>query len=78
MSITAGRFAWYLDPVGAICIALIILVSWIANAFEQVWLLVGKAAPGDFVAKLVYISVTHDPRILKVDTVSVSRLYLSG
>ncbi len=69
MSIVGDRFVWYLDPVGAIAIALLILVSWITNAFEQVWLLVGKSAPNDFISKLVYISMTHDPRILKVDTV---------
>jgi len=70
MAITGDRFEWYLDPIGAICIALIILFSWTANAFEQVWLLVGKSAPREFVNKLIYISMTHDERILKVDTVS--------
>lgn len=70
MSITGGKFVWYLDPVGAICIALIILFSWASNAFDQVWLLVGKSAPREFVSKLVYISMTHDPQIRKVDTVS--------
>ncbi len=69
MSIVGDRFVWYLDPVGAICIALLILFSWVANAFEQVWLLVGKSAPAEFISKLIYISMTHDPQILKVDTV---------
>ncbi|KEZ39481.1 hypothetical protein SAPIO_CDS9347 [Scedosporium apiospermum] len=75
MSITGDRFVWYLDPIGAICIALIILFSWTSNAFEQVWLLVGKAAPRDFINKLVYISMTHDEQILKVDT---CRAYHAG
>lgn len=70
MAVTGERFVWYLDPIGAICIALIILFSWVSNAFEQVWLLVGKSAPREFVSKLVYISMTHDPQIRKVDTVS--------
>lgn len=70
MSIVGDRFVWYLDPIGAICIALLILFSWVSNAFEQVWLLVGKAAPNEFVSKLIYMSMTHDPRIDKVDTVS--------
>lgn len=72
MSVVGDRFVWYLDPIGAICIALLILFSWVANAFEQVWLLVGKGAPREFVAKLIYMSMTHDERILKVDTVSLS------
>lgn len=70
MSVVGDRFVWYLDPIGAMCIALLILFSWVANAFEQVWLLVGKSAPRDFLAKLTYMSMTHDTRILKVDTVS--------
>ncbi|KAK7967082.1 cation efflux family protein [Apiospora aurea] len=70
MSVVGNRVVWYLDPIGAICIALLILCSWVANAFEQVWLLVGKAAPRDFVSKLIYMSMTHDARIDKVETVS--------
>ena len=75
MAVTGERFVWYLDPIGAICIALIILFSWVTNAFEQVWLLVGKSAPREFVSKLVYITMTHDPQIRKVDTVSLRALF---
>jgi len=69
MAIVGDKFVWYLDPIGAILIALLILFSWAANAFEQVWLLVGKSAPKEFIAKLIYMSMTHDDRILKVETV---------
>ncbi|KAK9770939.1 putative Cation efflux family-domain-containing protein [Seiridium cardinale] len=75
MSVVGSRFVWYLDPIGAICIGLLILVSWISNAFEQVWLLVGKSAPREFISKLVYISMTHDSQIKKVDT---CRAYHAG
>ncbi|KAI1661988.1 cation efflux family-domain-containing protein [Daldinia decipiens] len=75
MSIVGDRFVWYLDPIGAICIALLILFSWVSNAFEQVWLLVGKSAPKEFVSKLIYISMTHDPLVQKVDT---CRAYHAG
>ncbi|KAK2599147.1 hypothetical protein QQS21_005409 [Conoideocrella luteorostrata] len=71
MSIVGDRFVWYLDPIGAICIALLILISWAANAFEQMWLLAGKGAPTAYVSKLIYVTLTHDARILKVDTVSL-------
>lgn len=70
MAVVGDKFVWYLDPIGAMCIALLILFSWAANAFDQVWLLVGKSAPRDFLSKLVYMAMTHDERILKVDTVS--------
>ncbi|KAH6647491.1 cation efflux family-domain-containing protein [Truncatella angustata] len=75
MSIVGSRFVWYLDPIGAICIGLLILFSWVSNAFEQVWLLVGKSAPREFISKLVYVSMTHDKQILKVDT---CRAYHAG
>lgn len=71
MSIVGSRVAWYADPIGAILIGLLILVSWAANAFDHVWLLVGKSAPKDYISKLIYLVVTHDTRIQKVDTVSV-------
>jgi cation diffusion facilitator family transporter len=70
MSVVGDRFVWYLDPIGAICIALLILFSWVSTAFENVWLLVGKSAPQDFLNKCVYVALTHDVRIEKIDTVS--------
>ncbi|KAL8418218.1 hypothetical protein RB594_001722 [Gaeumannomyces avenae] len=75
MAIVGEKVVWYLDPIGAICIALLILFSWVANAFEQVWLLVGKSAPSDFISKLIYMSMTHDEQVLKVDT---CRAYHAG
>ena len=75
MSIVGSRVVWYVDPIGAILIGLLILVSWAANAFDHVWLLVGKSAPRDFISKLIYLVVTHDSRIQKVDT---CRAYHAG
>jgi divalent metal cation (Fe/Co/Zn/Cd) transporter len=69
MSIVGSRVVWYLDPIGAILIGLLILVSWAANAFDHVWLLVGKSAPKEYLSKLVYLVLNHDSRIQKVDTV---------
>lgn len=69
MSIIGDRFVWYLDPVGAMCIGLLILYSWVSQAFDQVWLLVGKSATREFINKVIYVTITHDPRIRKVDTV---------
>ncbi|KAH6642679.1 cation efflux family-domain-containing protein [Boeremia exigua] len=75
MSIVGSRVVWYVDPIGAILIGLLILVSWAANAFDHVWLLVGKSAPKEFLAKLAYLVVTHDNRIEKIDT---CRAYHAG
>ncbi|KAH7411664.1 cation efflux family-domain-containing protein [Phaeosphaeria sp. MPI-PUGE-AT-0046c] len=75
MSIVGSRVAWFADPIGAILIGLLILVSWAANAFDHVWLLVGKSAPQEYISKLIYLVVTHDTRITKVDT---CRAYHAG
>ncbi|KAH8884580.1 hypothetical protein GQ53DRAFT_879632 [Thozetella sp. PMI_491] len=75
MSIVGDRFVWYVDPIGAILIALLILFSWVSNAFEQVWLLVGKSAPNEFISKLIYMTMTHDTHIDKVET---CRAYHAG
>jgi hypothetical protein len=49
-------------------IAVLILYSWASTAFGHVWYLVGKSAPQDFLNKVVYVPITHDERISKVDT----------
>ncbi|KAE9972061.1 hypothetical protein BLS_004201 [Venturia inaequalis] len=66
MSIVGTRLVWWLDPFGAICIGLLIMFSW---------LLVGKGAPKEFISKVLYMTLTHDSQILKVDT---CRAYHAG
>ncbi|KAN0104597.1 hypothetical protein V8E51_010342 [Hyaloscypha variabilis] len=77
MSIIGTKFkkVWFLDPIGAFCIACLILFSWASTAFEHMWFLVGKSAPQDFLNKLVYVSVTHNSRIQNIDT---ARAYHAG
>ncbi|KAF2744560.1 hypothetical protein M011DRAFT_429152 [Sporormia fimetaria CBS 119925] len=75
MAIIGSRVKWYADPIGAILIGLLILFSWAANAFDHVWLLVGKSAPKEFISKLIYLVLTHDTRIRKVET---CRAYHAG
>ncbi|KAI1320951.1 hypothetical protein EDD11_009274 [Mortierella claussenii] len=63
-----SRFCWWLDPAGAIVVALIILRSWVWTAYEQIQLIVGKSADPTFLKKLTYIALTHHRKILQVDT----------
>ncbi|KAF9432351.1 hypothetical protein BGZ76_010932 [Entomortierella beljakovae] len=63
-----SRYCWWLDPVGAIIVALIILRSWVWTAYEQIQLIVGKTADPAFLKKLTYIALTHHRKILQVDT----------
>lgn len=75
MSIVGTHVVWWVDPSGAIAIAALILYSWVSTAFEHVPMLVGESAPTDFINKCVYLALTHDARISKIDTV---RAYHAG
>lgn len=75
MSLLASHLSGWIDPVGAILIALIILRSWTMTAYEQIELIVGKSADPIFLSKLTYLAVTHHPHIQEVDT---CRAYHSG
>ncbi|KAI9101933.1 cation efflux family-domain-containing protein [Phlyctochytrium arcticum] len=75
LSILSTKIVWWLDPAGAIVIAVLILRSWAGTAGEHIQYLVGKTADPHFLQKVTYLSVTHDDRILQVDT---CRAYHAG
>ena len=51
-----GHFLhWWIDPVGCLIIALIILRSWTRAALEQTEMIIGKTAEPSFLKKLTYI-----------------------
>ncbi|KAG6888233.1 hypothetical protein C0992_009225 [Termitomyces sp. T32_za158] len=64
-----------LDPMGAIIIALGVIVAWGRTIYGEFELLAGKSAPHDFLQLIIYKAVTFSEDILKVDTV---RAYHSG
>ncbi|KAG6510618.1 metal tolerance protein 7-like isoform X2 [Zingiber officinale] len=74
-SLLAVRYAWWMDPVGAILIALYTIGTWAKTVVENVWLLIGRTAPPDFLAKLIYLVWNHDRKIKHIDTV---RAYTFG
>ena len=61
--------AWLADPIGGILLSCYIAVRWTLSALEQIPMLVGKTADPSFLNQLTYLAGTHDPRILKVDTI---------
>ena len=75
VAVVAVLLAWwqpntlaFLDPLGAILIALWILFSWLSTALVYVAKLVGLVAPPELVRRLTHLVFSHDPRVLKVDT----------
>jgi divalent metal cation (Fe/Co/Zn/Cd) transporter len=77
--ITFGLIAnytfWYIDPVAAILIAGLIFRSWFSTGRENIQMLVGITVEPAVLSHLIYVAMTHDSRILQVDT---CRAYHSG
>ncbi|KAH9486424.1 Metal tolerance protein 9 [Psilocybe cubensis] len=69
MSTGGSKLRWYLDPMGAIIIALGVIISWGRTIYSEFELLAGKSAPHDFLQLLIYKCATFTDSIEKVDTV---------
>ncbi|KAI9256824.1 cation efflux family-domain-containing protein [Helicostylum pulchrum] len=65
--IVGSKIAGWVDPVGSIVIALIILQSWTSTLFEHIPLVVGRSADPSFLNLITYIALTH-PGVVQVDT----------
>ncbi|KAK3428440.1 metal tolerance protein 9 isoform X1 [Eucalyptus grandis] len=69
------RYYWWIDPVGAIIIALYTITTWARTVIENVRSLIGRTAPPEFIAKLTYLIWNHHEEIKHIDTV---RAYTFG
>ncbi|KAF8036610.1 hypothetical protein BT93_C2361 [Corymbia citriodora subsp. variegata] len=69
------QYYWWIDPVGAIIIAIYTISTWARTVIENVWLLIGRTAPPEFIAKLTYLIWNHHEEIKHIDTV---RAYTFG
>ncbi|KAF5477263.1 hypothetical protein F2P56_003914 [Juglans regia] len=74
-AVLAVRYHWWIDPAGAIIIALYTINTWSRTVIENVWSLIGRTAPPDFLAKLTYMIWNHHEDIQYIDTV---RAYTFG
>ncbi|GLT91492.1 hypothetical protein SLE2022_093760 [Rubroshorea leprosula] len=71
----AIHFRWWIDPTGAVIIALYTISTWARTVLENVGSLIGRSAPPDFLAKLTYLIWNHHEEIQHIDTV---RAYTFG
>lgn len=55
--------------MGAIILSVLISFLWLRTAYQEFQLLIGVSADTAFLQHVTYISMTHDPRILQLDTV---------
>ncbi|KAI5574568.1 hypothetical protein BDE02_10G153300 [Populus trichocarpa] len=74
-AVLAIKFFWWLDPIGAILIALYTISNWASTVMENVWSLIGRTAPPEYLAKLTYLIWNHHEEIKQIDTV---RAYTFG
>ncbi|QIW96356.1 hypothetical protein AMS68_001874 [Peltaster fructicola] len=68
-SILGSKVRWWVDPLGAIVLSILIAFLWLRTAVSEFQLLIGVTADTPTLQHITYISMTHDPRILSLDTV---------
>ncbi|XP_050278755.1 metal tolerance protein 9-like [Quercus robur] len=74
-AVLANKYYWWIDPSGAIMIALYTINTWAKTVIENVCSLIGRTAPPDFLAKITYLIWNHHEEIKHIDTV---RAYTFG
>lgn len=68
---SAQKWWIYLDPIGAILVAVYIAVTWYRTGREQLLMLSGRSASPGFINRIIKVCIGHDERINFIDTVYV-------
>ncbi|KAH0464919.1 hypothetical protein IEQ34_005022 [Dendrobium chrysotoxum] len=74
-ALLANYITDWIDPVGAILLAIYTIRTWLMTVLENVNSLVGKTAAPEFLQKLTYLCWNHHKAIRHIDTV---RAYTFG
>lgn len=74
-AILAAKFRWWIDPLGALLLAIYTILCWTGKVKKNIRLLVGKTAEPEILQKITYLCWNFDKRIEKIDTV---RAYSCG
>ncbi|KAF9870826.1 cation efflux family protein [Colletotrichum karsti] len=74
-SVGGSKLKWWIDPMGATILSLIITAIWLRTAIAEFLLLVGVTASVETQQLITYVCLTHSPAIQGIDTV---RVYHSG
>ncbi|KAM6581609.1 hypothetical protein CsatA_005383 [Cannabis sativa] len=73
-AVLADKFYWWIDPVGALVLAIYTIANWSRTVIENAVSLVGQSAPPEVLQKLTYLVIRH-PEVKRIDTV---RAYTFG
>ncbi|KAJ0088284.1 hypothetical protein Patl1_32926 [Pistacia atlantica] len=74
-AVLGDKYYWWIDPLGAIILAIYTITNWSGTVKENAVCLVGQSAPPEVLQKLTYLVLRHHPQIKRVDTV---RAYTFG
>lgn len=74
-SVGGSKLKWWIDPMGAIILSCLISLLWLHTAYSEFQLLIGVTADTQVQQWITYISMTHSPDVVAIDTV---RAYHSG
>ncbi|XP_030457981.1 metal tolerance protein 4-like [Syzygium oleosum] len=74
-AVLGDKFYWWIDPAGAIALAIYTISNWSGTVLENAVSLVGQSASPEALQKLTYLALRHHPQIQRVDTV---RAYTFG
>ncbi|KAI5303112.1 hypothetical protein KEM55_000707, partial [Ascosphaera atra] len=67
-SVGGSKLRWWIDPAGALALSCVIATLWLHTAYKEFMLLIGVNADPQLQQLITYISVTHSPLILAIDT----------
>ncbi|GAA5974598.1 hypothetical protein JCM11641_007018 [Rhodosporidiobolus odoratus] len=70
-SAAGSKIAWWIDPVGAMVISLVLICTWGNTCATHFGYLAGKAAPPDFINLVTYKAMTFAEQIDQIDSVQV-------
>ncbi|ESW18902.1 hypothetical protein PHAVU_006G080700 [Phaseolus vulgaris] len=73
-AVLGDKYYWWIDPIGAIMLAIYTITNWSRTVMENAVSLVGQSAPPEVLQKLTYLVLRH-PRVKRIDTV---RAYTFG
>ncbi|RSL57189.1 hypothetical protein CEP54_008445 [Fusarium duplospermum] len=74
-SVGGAKLLWWIDPMGAILLSVLISGIWLGTAFGEFLLVVGVTGSVEMQQLITYVCVTHSDAIQGIDTV---RVYHSG
>ncbi|XP_010673527.2 metal tolerance protein 4 [Beta vulgaris subsp. vulgaris] len=73
-AILGDKFYWWIDPAGAIILAIYTIANWSGTVLENAVSLIGQTAPPEVLQKFTYLVLRH-PQVKRIDTV---RAYTFG